>query len=164
MHSTPAPKYRRTDISFVYQIQGKGKYRRLVVGLSHKRARDAIYDSRKLLRNTSNSESPTIYINEHLTRMTSQLYARARSLINVKFIPPGLQEEEYSSSTLSLQENPLRVDSTVLCKLEGSGLTSRASICRYLQPSVQLMFDGLTLCSCSYTSLTTKLSDLLTNN
>lgn len=74
------------DISFAYRIPGKGKYRPLVVGLSHRRARDAIYDSRKLLRNMSNSDSPTIYINEHLTRMNSQLYAKARSLVKARKI------------------------------------------------------------------------------
>lgn len=110
-----------SDISFSFRITTKGTntVRPLVVGFSRRVTRDMIFASRKLLRGEPSSGSPNVYINEHLTRTNSQIFARTRNLvrshkIHSTWTAGGRVFLRQSESSL---EKPMRVDS--LDELQG---------------------------------------------
>lgn len=72
------------DISIAHRIKASPKdtVRPIIVRFANKRVRDDIYNARKLLKNRS---SP-VYISEHLTKSTSELFFEARKLIREKKI------------------------------------------------------------------------------
>ena len=68
------------DISFAYRMKKSEResHRPLFVHFSNTRARDMVYNARVRLKDSG------IFINEHLTRMTSSLFAEARNLVKSK--------------------------------------------------------------------------------
>lgn len=76
------------DISFAHRIpnKNKGAPRPLIIGFVGRRVRDTVFAARKILWHSSSSKSSSIYINEHLTRSNSVIFARARRLLKDKKI------------------------------------------------------------------------------
>lgn len=107
----------RDDISFAYKIpkQGMAKSRPTIVGFSTRRVRDSVLSSRKILKESHQPGSIPVYINEHLTRSNSQLYAKARALvkshkINSTWTSGG---RVFFRRTESTTEKPTRVNSAI---------------------------------------------------
>ena len=71
------------DISFAFRIPNKvkGAPRPLVVGFVGRRIRDTIFASRGSLKSPHGSKSSSIYINDHLTRTNSLIFAKTRGLL-----------------------------------------------------------------------------------
>lgn len=110
---------RESDISCTYRlpIQGFTNHRPLVVGFTNRRIRDAVLGSRKLLR--INIDKSRIFINEHLTRINSMIFARARRLVKAHTIHSAWTAGGrvfLKKNPDQLYEKPLRVDSITIIK------------------------------------------------
>ena len=106
-----------SDISGAYRIpkKGKEKHRPLVVEFSNRRIRSMVYTSRKILRDASTNNASRIYINENLTKLNAQIFAKARNLVKEKravstwtaggrvFIRTTTSQDEKPRKLLSLQ-------------------------------------------------------------
>ena len=64
----------------------KQKHRPIDIHFATHRVRDAIYRARRGLRDNSHPSGGAIYINEHLTKGNTEIFARARSLMRDKRI------------------------------------------------------------------------------
>lgn len=76
-NSTLGLSLKETDISLAYRMpqKGKEKHRIVIAKFLGMRIRNQIYGARFLLKKTS------IYINEHLSPGTAQIYAKVRGLV-----------------------------------------------------------------------------------
>ena len=75
-----------SDISLAYRIQriGKDATRPIFVRFVNRNMRNKVLAAKKLLKEQRHSGLPRIYINEHLTRNNSIIYAKARSMVKEK--------------------------------------------------------------------------------
>jgi len=73
-----------SDISLAHYLPGnpKAKYRPILVRFISRRTRDMVYSARKSLR--GHSDADPIYVNEHLTRQNSMIFAEARKMVKQK--------------------------------------------------------------------------------
>ena len=75
-----------SNISYAHRIpqKGKDKNRPLIVRFVNRDVRNVVFASRRILRDAPKSKDSIIYINEHLTKLNSQIFARAKNLIKEK--------------------------------------------------------------------------------
>jgi hypothetical protein len=73
-----------SDISTAHRIRagGKDKVRPVIIRFTNRRIRDAVYRAKKLLK----TATKPIFISEHLTKMSSELFYESRKLLREKKI------------------------------------------------------------------------------
>lgn len=73
-----------TDISYAYRVSSKSniKHRPVVVRFVSRHIRNVVLSARKTLKNSTGMG--TVFINEHLTKQNSLIFARARQLVKNK--------------------------------------------------------------------------------
>ena len=93
-----------SDITAGYRISGPKKTPRpIVVGFATRIVRDRVYESRKLLRKQIGATK--VYINEHLTRTNSEIFAAGRK------IPSIWTRNGYVYIKRTEMDKPLRISS-----------------------------------------------------
>ena len=73
-----------SDISIAHRLRtgGKDKVRPVIIRFTNRRIRDSVFRAKKLLKN----QSKPIYISEHLTKSSSELFYESRKLLREKKI------------------------------------------------------------------------------
>ena len=99
-----------SDITAGYRISGPKKTPRpIVVGFATRIVRDRVYESRKLLRKQVGATK--VYINEHLTRTNSEIFAAGRRLFKDRKIPSIWTRNGYVYVKRTEMDKPLRISS-----------------------------------------------------
>lgn len=77
-------KVKLTDLAYAYRVPSKASItcRPIIVRFLNQRTRNAILSARKVLKNVATMNR--VFINEHLTRTNSLIFAKARQLVKSK--------------------------------------------------------------------------------